>query len=445
MAGDPEVIVIGAGAAGLAAAAELGLAGLSVVLLEARDRIGGRIFTQRDPVCNAPVELGAEFIHGRPPEIWRPLTERGVPITEVDGENWCFQSGQLFRCDFLSQVDAIMKEMDDRSPDETFLSFLQKCCPESKNNSEAKEQALRYVTGFNAADPDLVGVHWLVKGMRAEEQIGGGQAFRSRGGYEDLIEVFRQKLVEAGVRVQTATTVESIWWKAGRAEVTAASPTGSVRLVAPYVLVTLPLAVLQAPAGESGAVQFLPGLPDPKLEALNKLQMGKVIRVTLRFRHRFWDTLTPVGTSQTLSKLSFLFGQDDWFPTWWTMMPDHRPIITGWAPFRCAERLSGKSRAFVIDRGLKALSKPLRVGQRELQDLLDDAYFHDWQSDPFSRGAYSYGAVGSDGAQEALGSPMKDTLFFAGEATDVSGNNGTVHGAIASGLRAAAEILRTKR
>jgi monoamine oxidase len=76
---------------------------------------------------------------------------------------------------------------------------------------------------------------------------------------------------------------------------------------------------------------------------------------------------------------------------------------------------------------------------------LEAAYFHDWQSDPFSRGAYSYGKVGSDGAQQALGSPVENVLFFAGEATDVSGHNGTVHGAIASGYRAAEEILQRRR
>jgi monoamine oxidase len=73
---------------------------------------------------------------------------------------------------------------------------------------------------------------------------------------------------------------------------------------------------------------------------------------------------------------------------------------------------------------------------------LERAYFHDWQSDPFSRGAYSYGRVGADGAQQVLAAPLEKTLFFAGEATDTSGHNGTVHGAIASGHRAAREILQ---
>lgn len=143
--------------------------------------------------------------------------------------------------------------------------------------------------------------------------------------------------------------------------------------------------------------------------------------------------------------MSFLFSHDEWFPTWWTALPAELPIITGWAPFRCAEKLSGRSRDYVVQRSLKTLSSLLHVKPHQLESLLDAAYFHDWQSDPFSRGAYSYGKVGSDGAQEALASPLQGTLFFAGEATDTSGHNGTVHGAIASGQRAAREILHSVR
>jgi monoamine oxidase len=97
----------------------------------------------------------------------------------------------------------------------------------------------------------------------------------------------------------------------------------------------------------------------------------------------------------------------------------------------------------VIDRALHTLGTLLHVKTLELAALLEGAYFHDWQSDPYSLGAYSYGAVGSDGAQQALGSPVEDTLFFAGEATDITGHNGTVHGAIASGRRAAQDILNS--
>jgi monoamine oxidase len=139
--------------------------------------------------------------------------------------------------------------------------------------------------------------------------------------------------------------------------------------------------------------------------------------------------------------MSFLFGQDDWFPTWWTTNPAKSPIITAWAPFRCAERLTGKSQSFVVEHSLQTLSTLLRVSQSELQNMLGDAHFHDWQTDPFSRGAYSYGKVGANEAQQILTEPIHDTLYFAGEATDTTGNNGTVHGAIASGHRAAKQIL----
>lgn len=442
---DADVIVIGAGAAGLSAAIRLGAAGLSTLVVEARARIGGRMFTHHDPVCHAPVELGAEFIHGRPPETWKLLQSKRVNMTEVGGDSWCIRNGALSRCDFFSQVDDILEKMDERSPDESFVSFLDRCCADPRVTAEAKQRALNYVSGFNAADPALVGVHWLVQSMRAEEKIEGDRAFRSPNGYEDVINIFQQQLSDAGVLVQTSTVVESIRWAAGRVEMTATNATGSFELSARRVLVTLPLGVLQAPAGVPGTVQFLPSLPDRKLDALKKLEMGKVIRVTLRFRYRFWETITPADSSKSLSRLGFLFTQDDWFPTWWTHAPDKSPIITGWAPFECAERLSGRSQAFVIDQALNSLGRALSVRTSDLEDLLEGVYCHDWQNDPYSRGAYSYGAVGSDGMQEALGSPIEETVYFAGEATDVTGNNGTVHGAIASGLRAADEILKSSK
>jgi monoamine oxidase len=94
-----DVIVIGAGVAGLAAACALSAKGISLRIFEARDRIGGRIFTLQDPDLDAPIELGAEFIHGRPPEIWNLLREGQIPVTEVDGDSWCFQDGHLSPCD----------------------------------------------------------------------------------------------------------------------------------------------------------------------------------------------------------------------------------------------------------------------------------------------------------------------------------------------------------
>jgi len=448
MAQDRDVVVIGGGVAGLAAASKLGGAGLSVSVIEARKRIGGRIFTQNDPGCDAPIELGAEFIHGLPPQIWEPLQASGTEITEVEGQNWCISHAGLSPCNFFSQIETILDKMDDSLPDEPFLAFLERHIGNPSHDpeqQEAKQRALGYVTGFNAADPGLVGVHWLVQGMRAEKKIQGHRAFRTKNGYADLIEAFRRQISNCDVIVHTNTVVDSVRWRPGRTEVIAHNEEGSCLFASSQVLITLPLAILKAPARQLGAVEFSPTLPRKKVESLDQLEMGHVIRIVLRFRHRFWDAISvsDAGTG-SLSDLSFLFSQDEWFPTWWTTMPNRVPMITGWAPFRSAERLTGQTHSFVVERSLRTLGRLLGVSLPALESWLEGASFHDWQSDPFSRGAYSYGRVGADGAQQTLAAPVESTLFFAGEATDTSGHNGTVHGAIASGYRAALEILQLR-
>ena len=445
---NPDIIILGAGAAGLSAGVELAQAGLKVTILEARDRIGGRIFTKHDPVCDAPVELGAEFIHGRPAEIWTLLRKHHIRAREAKGEQWCAQEGELCKCDCFSKVEKILEKLDDRGPDQSFLEFLQRCCPENDPKlQEAKAWARSYVTGFHAADPALISVHSLVKGSRADEKIDGDRPFRMKGGYQTLIEIFRRQLDEADVSIEVNMCAQSVRWDQAEVQVTARDEANEAfTFTAPQVLITLPLGVLQVDPDDDGALRFVPELPPAKLQTLDQLAMGKVIRLNLRFRERFWENLRPSHStkSKTLSRMQFLLSHEDWFPTWWTALPEKWPIITGWAPFHCGERLSGQSESLVVEKGLETLGKLLRIGKRELEDLLQASYTHDWQTDPFSRGAYSYVKVGGDRAQSVLAAPLNNNLFFAGEATDVSGHHGTVHGAITTGKRAAGEILKTR-
>src|ERR1700733_3324075 len=438
-----DVIVIGAGAAGLVAASDLAEAGLSVIVLEARERVGGRMYTLHDLGQQFPIELGAEFIHGRTPEILGPLRQNNIPVSEVDGDNWCFQKGRLSSCDFFSEVDDILQRMNDDGADESFASFLARCCRDASD--DARKHALSYVAGFNAADPSKVGVHWLFHQMKAEEKIEGERAFRARGGYESFLSLLRERIVKSGASVRTDTVVNRVAWVAGKVSVEAVCTKQTISLHSSRLLVTVPLGVLQARPGSPGAIEFSPVLPQEKLKSISGMEMGKVLRVVLHFRERFWDQIHPNGRQDdTLTNMSFLFSQDEWFPTWWTAMPDRLPVLTAWAPWQCAEKLESDN-VPVVTRALETLGRLFGKSSTELEALLEIAYFHDWQADPFSRGAYSYVKAGAADAPEILGRPVQGTLFFAGEAADITGNNGTVHGAIASARRAVARITKAGR
>ncbi len=435
-----DILIIGAGAAGLSAALELSRAGLRVEILEARDRVGGRMFTRHDPTLNHPIELGAEFVHGFPPEIWQPVQQHNLKATEVDGDMWCSIDGKLERCNFFAQADKILGAMDDdfadkNKADESFLDFLARRFP-GKDHEQSKEWATGYVSGFNAADPGLVSARWLVDSRRADEQIEGERAFHIPGGYQSLVDIFLRELKDRNVHIRLNTVVKRIKWKAGSVEILANGAQREASFVASKALITLPLGVLQ-----SGFVGFEPDLPQQKRQAMDRLAMGKVVRVVLCFRERFWQDMHGSRGSHSLANLSFLFSRDDFFPTWWTQMPDTNPIVTGWSPAKSTEKLAGLSKDAIIDKAFDALSALLHVEKSHVRSRLAAAYFHDWDSDPFSQGAYSYVKVGGEGCQRTLALPISTTLFFAGEATDTSGHNGTVHGAIASGQRAAQEIL----
>jgi monoamine oxidase len=159
-----------------------------------------------------------------------------------------------------------------------------------------------------------------------------------------------------------------------------------------------------------------------------------VTRITLRFRERFWS-------DSPLADMRFLLSDDEWFPTWWSSMPIGAPVITAWAPADASERLSGLSEEQIRTCAVATLARVMQTSAAHIRALLEQVYTHNWQTDPFSRGAYSYVKVGADGAQEILAQPAADTLFFAGEASDTEGNFGTVHGAMATGLRAARQLL----
>lgn len=445
-----EVVIIGAGAAGLSAARRLTQAGIDVVLLEARGRLGGRIATIHRADLPTPIELGAEFIHGLPPATWDLVRAAGLATYEVSGDTWYARSGSLHKgVDLWEKIDDLFSTMERKArqgADRTFGDFLEEYRAEG-GDEEVIRMATNYVEGFHAGSIDVAGIKGLVEASETEEEIEGDRAFRIADGYDMLMTVLHAGADPRHLQLHLQTIVTAIRWEAGKATIESRSALGTPKeaFTARRVLLTVPLGVLQAPLGETGAIQFLPEIQE-KRNAIEGLAMGQVVKVTIRFREQFWkNDLPTLRSGQSLDQMSFLLSQDKVMPTWWSWQPMQLPILTGWVGGPKGERLARKQEDEIIGEALDALGRILGLDRSTLEELVDEWYLHNWLVDPFARGAYSYLPVDGLQARRALARPLQGTLFFAGEATYLEGETGTVHGAIASGMRAADEIITSLR
>jgi monoamine oxidase len=432
----PDVLIIGCGVAGLAAAGRLSQDGVRVLVLEARDRIGGRVLTAHPPGLNMAVELGAEFVHGRPPETFELIKNSDLEVLEVEGDPFYSNDQGIGRSDFWGRIEQVLETMKQKaSRNQSFDAFVHQL-RDPEISDEDKLAACMYVRGFHAAHPAEISVQSLIEGMEAEAQIDGDSAFRLPQGYDRLVSVLDLKRDPAKSHIELNTAVTRVRWNNGKVEVDAVRADRSIaQFSAHRLLSTLPLGLLTAP-GNAGV--FDPPLTE-KRTAISKLRVGHVIRVTVVFRRRVWADLKGAGGS--LEEMNFLFSRDSVFPTWWTLMPLQAPVLTGWAPADAAERLSELSDSKICDEAVAALARVLHLPVERCREELVQAYTHNWQTDIHSRGAYSYVAEGGSDVQREFAAPLANTLYFAGEATNFEGHHGTVHGAIASGYRAADEIL----
>jgi monoamine oxidase len=426
------VLIIGAGAAGLAAAGVLERAGVRAVILEARERIGGRIHTIHPSSCAVPVELGAEFIHGRPPEIWDRIAVSRLNVDELTGERFYFEDGRIKRINPDEGIQKVLAHMREHAqPDRSFADYLAEV--DSATQSE-KDWASAYVEGFNAARKEDISLRSLVLTADAAERVGGDTPYRITGGYDGLVASLYSNCGRAELRLGTA--VQTLEWKPGAVTAHCAGET----FLAQCAIVTLPLGVLQASPGDPGYVRFDPE-PEYTLTAARRLRVGQVVRVTFEFRHRFWEWGVPTYRGRLLD-LAMLYSQLDGFPTWWTSEPIKAPVITGWASGANADRFLTGSGQQMKDGAVESLARLFGVSPGKVEGEILMSYVHNWHADPFARGAYSYVPVGCMDDVARLAQPVENTLFFAGEATQENGRNGTVDGAIAEGRRAAEEVVR---
>ncbi|HEX5245191.1 MAG TPA: NAD(P)/FAD-dependent oxidoreductase [Tepidisphaeraceae bacterium] len=424
-----RVLVIGAGMAGLTAARRLAEAGRPVLVLEARDRVGGRIRTLREE--GEILELGAEFIHGRPPELWDLIREAGLETYAVDGDDICRRNGKLKPCDEQGEIFKFLNGLEKwKGADLPFANYP----PLHKLPPEKREEVIAYVQSFNAADYRQIGVHALAVQQKAEEETGGKEVFRLRDGYERLPEFLARKVREAGGRIELSRPVERIEWERGQVVVSVRDGGELAQYSAEQLVITLPLALLQ-----QLAVDFQP-VPETLISS-SQLAMGPVRRFTVLFRERWWANDDRIK----LPKLSFLFADAAMPPVWWTAHPWETRTLTGWIGGPRSAAFDQCTREQVGDIACRQLAEIFSLPLEFLRGQLICCATHDWQTDPWSCGAYSYVPAGALDAVLTLATPVRETLYFAGEHTDVTGHWGTVHAAMRSGERAAKQVMAITR
>jgi monoamine oxidase len=429
-----DVIVLGAGIAGLSAADALARRGHRVLVLEARDRVGGRIDTRHETGWPIAIEAGAEFMHGLSPVLER--LRRALRLDRREMKQRHAEPGPAGagprRADRAWM--AAMKLLENLPASGQDLSYEKlRRQPGWRRLADAHTQrlALNFIEGFNASPAAEVSAISLGQQTQASGEIDGDRLFHLVGGYGALVEKLHARTLRAGVEVRTGSVVRRISWRPGRVEIVCESRLGTrlPEAMGRAAVVTLPAGVLSA-----ASVRFSPALSSAKREALAAVRGGPVIRILLLLR-RLPDPMRARG-------FNFLHVDGAPVPTFWRPDPGDQPVLVGWAAGPAATALANVDDEGRVRAALASLARGLGERPAQLAAELVGWRVFDWQTDPFARGAYSFLAPGGSAAPHVLAAPMDGTLFFAGEATSTTGATGTVHGALETGLRVVDQVDR---
>jgi monoamine oxidase len=420
-----DVVVLGAGAAGIAAARTLQDAGLRVILLEARWRVGGRIHTDFSAAPH-PVELGAEFIHGRNALTWKYMDALGLRAIPDANHGLYFLRDRLYRDDaapvpaceeLMSQLKAKARQhLAAGNPDLSIRQFLdgQQAYP----LSPCFGGTMRLLNNLVASEKGADIYRMSLSGLLEHDFSGyGDHNFRIVEGYGRLL-----RRLAAGLDIRFGQPVRSVKWRGGGVTVVCRERTFGAR----QVVVTVPLAVLRA-----GDVRFDPPLPESKLQAVSRLGAAAVCKVILKFREKFWpDSMAVLATTADTQV---------WWPAGWGRH-ESTPILTALVGGQAARRLVALGDAAIP----KSLEQLQMMFQRDLGKLFESGRVVSWHRKRYSKMGYSFLPVGcSPAVRDQLAEPVAARLFFAGEATNRA-QPSTVHGALESGIRAARQLLESR-
>jgi len=425
-----DLLIVGAGAAGLAAARELTAAGRTVIVLEARDRIGGRVWTERT-WKDAPVDLGASWIHGHLNNPLTALAERFEIATKASDFNSTAAYDDQGRRLTPAEVGRVLAVYGDlqrgirelkREATAATLSTTATTLAAAVDRWQARgslseaDRALqrRMMRNFIeidwAADADVLAFPGFDDG---EEFAGQQRAFPQ--GYGAILE----RLAE-GLDIRLSTPIRSVDHGGDRVKVEA----GDGVYEAEAAIVTIPLGVLKA-----GAIRFSPALPDAKQGAIDRLGMGLLNKVALRFDGPFWPDRDI---------LAFLSDRAEVWPDVFNYRRiNEQPVLVAFKSGRAARADEDRS----DEENVNLLVAQLRSAFGEQVIKPPAAHVTRWASDRWAGGSYSFIKAGSSGAdRDALAEPVGERLFFAGEATHRD-HASTVHGAYLSGQREARRVL----
>ena len=418
-----HIIVIGAGAAGLIAARELGRAGKRVTVLEARNRCGGRIHPLPAAEFGYPAEGGAEFVHGEAPVTRRLLREAGLSLLPIQGARWNVEHGAFSRDEAPDpHTDRLYQRLAELKADLTVADFLKQHFP-GPEYSRLRHSIVRMVEGYDAADPAQVSTLAL-----RDEWMDGGRSTQARivGGYGALIEFLVAECRKLGAVIRLDAAVSAIETIDERALVRCTDGGGHIGDVA---ILTVPLPLLREIA--------LPPAVRAKAAAAAEIGFGNVIKFLLCFKTSWWTS----GKGKDLSDLLFLLS-DETIPVWWTQHPSEHSLLTGWLSGPKTESMVHLDDSNLIEKGLVSLASIFGFTTRQLKEDMVAARAINWANDPFARGAYSYATIETRAAQSTLANSERGGVLFSGEALYRGRDMGTVEAALASGLETARTIIR---
>lgn len=414
------------------AARELSKAGKKVVILEARNRIGGRIWPLPKEEFGYMAEAGAEFVHGEAPLTKSLLQEAGLTYVSMDGDDWSMRSGQLTKNvggvtndpRFLLHQDEVKQKLNELKEDMPIANFLGMYFSDEKY-AELRDWVTKMVEGYDAAEPSRISTFSL-----REEWLGGEEWLQGRikEGYGALLNYLISECKNNGVDIRLNKEVKSV--EMNESGVNVKCVDGEV-YEAQQVIITLALPTLDQ-------IKFNPPLPE-KMEAAEKIGFGNVIKLIFKFRSEWW--LQTPGTD--FGKMMFMLATGP-VTVWWTQYPDSQPVLTGWIPGPRAYEFSAKPAEDIIEAGLASLSEIFKIDRKFLNEQFISAKAINWPADPFSKGAYSYTTPESEEAYEELIRPVNNRIYFAGEALCNGKETATVEGALASGKETAERIITTK-